>query len=81
MGPDHQPVNREASWDGASQGERAWPPGPGFANLGRALAAAGTRPRQAAKITIYVAGHRHEYLPAIDAAQASLFADHNGQTP
>jgi enamine deaminase RidA (YjgF/YER057c/UK114 family) len=45
-------------------------PGPGFANVGRALAAAGAGPRQVAKITIYVAGHRHEYLPAIDAARA-----------
>jgi hypothetical protein len=45
-------------------------PGPGFANLGRVLAAAGAGARQVAKITIYVAGHRHEYLPAIDAARA-----------
>jgi enamine deaminase RidA (YjgF/YER057c/UK114 family) len=28
-----------------------------FANLGRALAAAGAGPRHVAKITIYVAGH------------------------
>jgi hypothetical protein len=25
---------------------------------------------QVAKITIYIAGHRHEYLPTIDAARA-----------
>jgi hypothetical protein len=56
-------------------------PSPGSANLGRALAAAGRRPKASRKITIYAAGHRHEYLPAIDAARASLFADHNGQTP
>jgi enamine deaminase RidA (YjgF/YER057c/UK114 family) len=47
-----------------------------FANLGRALAAAGAAPGHVAKIAIYVAGHRHECLPAIDAARASLFADH-----
>jgi enamine deaminase RidA (YjgF/YER057c/UK114 family) len=47
-----------------------------FANLGRALAAAGAGPWHIAKITIYVAGHRHECLPAIDAARAGLFADH-----
>jgi enamine deaminase RidA (YjgF/YER057c/UK114 family) len=47
-----------------------------FANLGRALAAAGAGPRHVAKITIYVAGHRHECPPAIDAARAGLFADH-----
>ena len=40
----------------------------GFANLGRALAAAGAGPGQVAKITIYIAGHRHEYLPAIATA-------------
>ncbi|HEV8279727.1 MAG TPA: hypothetical protein VGQ26_29105 [Streptosporangiaceae bacterium] len=34
------------------------------AHLGRALAAAGAGPRHVAKITIYVAGHRHECLPA-----------------
>jgi enamine deaminase RidA (YjgF/YER057c/UK114 family) len=47
-----------------------------FANLGRTLAAAGAGPRHVAKITIYVAGHQHECLPAIDAARAGLFADH-----
>ena len=47
-----------------------------FANLGRALAAAGAGPGHVAKITIYVAGHRHECLPAIDTARAGLFAGH-----
>jgi enamine deaminase RidA (YjgF/YER057c/UK114 family) len=41
-----------------------------FANLGRALAGASAGPGQVAKITIYIAGHRHEYLPTIDAARA-----------
>ena len=47
-----------------------------FANLGRALAAAGARPGHVAKITIYVVGHRREYLPIIEEARASLFGDH-----
>jgi len=52
-----------------------------FANLGRALAAAGAGPGLVAKITIYVAGHQHECLPAIDTARAGLFADTNRQLP
>ncbi|HEY6648932.1 MAG TPA: RidA family protein [Mycobacterium sp.] len=47
-----------------------------FANLGRALAAAGARPEQVAKITIYVVGHRPEYLPVIEAGRVALFGDH-----
>jgi enamine deaminase RidA (YjgF/YER057c/UK114 family) len=47
-----------------------------FANLGRALAAAGAHPQQVAKITIYVAQHRPEYLPVIERARATLFGDH-----
>jgi enamine deaminase RidA (YjgF/YER057c/UK114 family) len=34
------------------------------------------RPRHVAEITIYVAGHRHQCRPAIDAPRAGLFADH-----
>jgi enamine deaminase RidA (YjgF/YER057c/UK114 family) len=47
-----------------------------FANLGHALAAAGTGPGQVAKITIYVVHHRPEYLPVIEQARVELFADH-----
>lgn len=47
-----------------------------FANLGRALAAAGARPEQVAKITIYVVGHRPEYLPVIEEGRVVLFGDH-----
>src|SRR5215467_14767254 len=47
-----------------------------FANLGRALTAAGARPGQVAKITIYVVHHRPEYLPVIEQARLSLFGDH-----
>jgi enamine deaminase RidA (YjgF/YER057c/UK114 family) len=47
-----------------------------FANLGRALAAAGADPGQVAKITIYVVHHRPEYLPVIEQARLDLFGDH-----
>jgi enamine deaminase RidA (YjgF/YER057c/UK114 family) len=47
-----------------------------FANVGRALAAAGARPEQVAKITIFVVDYRHEYLSAIEAGRVALFDDH-----
>jgi enamine deaminase RidA (YjgF/YER057c/UK114 family) len=48
-----------------------------FANLGRALAAAGARPEQVARITIYVVDYRRdEHLPIIEAARVELFGDH-----
>jgi enamine deaminase RidA (YjgF/YER057c/UK114 family) len=39
-------------------------------------AAAGARPEQVAKITIYVVGHRPEYLPAIADARIAVFGAH-----
>jgi enamine deaminase RidA (YjgF/YER057c/UK114 family) len=47
-----------------------------FANVGRALAAAGARPEDVARITIYVVHHRPEYLPVIEAARVAAFGDH-----
>jgi enamine deaminase RidA (YjgF/YER057c/UK114 family) len=47
-----------------------------FANLGRALSAAGARPDQVTRIGIYVVGHRREYLPIIEEARVGLFGDH-----
>jgi enamine deaminase RidA (YjgF/YER057c/UK114 family) len=47
-----------------------------FANLGRALAAAGARPDQVTKITIFVTNYRREYLPVIEAARVMLFGEH-----
>jgi enamine deaminase RidA (YjgF/YER057c/UK114 family) len=47
-----------------------------FGNLGRALAAAGARPEQVSKITIYVVNHKREYLPVIEEARVALFGDH-----
>jgi enamine deaminase RidA (YjgF/YER057c/UK114 family) len=48
-----------------------------FANLGRALAAAGAAPTQVARITIYVVNYsRDECLPIIEEARVGLFGDH-----
>lgn len=47
-----------------------------FANLGRALAAAGARPEQVPRITIFVVHHRREYLSAIEEGRVALFGDH-----
>ena len=48
-----------------------------FGNLGRALAAAGARPDQVTKITIYLVNYkRDEHLPIVEKARITLFADH-----
>jgi enamine deaminase RidA (YjgF/YER057c/UK114 family) len=47
-----------------------------FANVGRGLAAAGARPSDVARITIYVVGHRPDYLDDISAARIAVFGDH-----
>jgi len=51
-----------------------------LANLVRGCRAV-AGPRHVAKITIYVTGHRHEYLPAIDAAGRGPFAGYDRQMP
>jgi len=48
-----------------------------FANLGRALAAAGAAPTQVTRITIYVVNYnRDECLPNIEKARVELFGEH-----
>ncbi|MGD0452548.1 MAG: RidA family protein [Solirubrobacteraceae bacterium] len=47
-----------------------------FANVGRALAAAGARPDQVTKITIFVARFSRDELPAIEAGRVALFGEH-----
>ena len=47
-----------------------------FRNVGRALSAAGARPEQVTKITIFVVHYRREYLPAIESARVGLFGTH-----
>jgi enamine deaminase RidA (YjgF/YER057c/UK114 family) len=48
-----------------------------FANLGRALAAAGALPKHVARITVYVVDYQRDYhLPIIEAARVTLFGDH-----
>jgi len=61
----------------AGQGDFAAQARLAFGNLGRALAAAGARPEQVCKITIYVVDYkRDEHVPIIEAAQIALFGDH-----
>ncbi|HMF67942.1 MAG TPA: RidA family protein [Phyllobacterium sp.] len=47
-----------------------------FANIGRALAAAGAEPQQVTKLTIFVANYRREHLAMIEAGRLALFGDH-----
>jgi enamine deaminase RidA (YjgF/YER057c/UK114 family) len=47
-----------------------------FSNIGRALSAAGARPEQVTKITIFVVDYRREHLSAIEAGRLALFGDH-----
>jgi enamine deaminase RidA (YjgF/YER057c/UK114 family) len=47
-----------------------------FANIGRALAAAGARPQQVTKLTIFVANYKREHLTMIEEGRISLFGDH-----
>ncbi|MBA8876623.1 RidA family protein [Phyllobacterium myrsinacearum] len=47
-----------------------------FANIGRALAAAGARPEQVTKLTIFVANYRREHLDMIEQGRVALFGDH-----
>jgi enamine deaminase RidA (YjgF/YER057c/UK114 family) len=47
-----------------------------FTNIGRALAAAGARPDQVAKITIYVVDYQRECLQTIEDARVAVFGDH-----
>ena len=47
-----------------------------YANLGRALTAAGARPEQVTKITIYVVHHQPEHLPVMERARKHLFGEH-----
>lgn len=68
--PEDAQGNLVGAGDLASQARQV------FANLGRALAAAGARPGQVAKITIYVVHHRPGYLPVIEEARLGLFGEH-----
>jgi enamine deaminase RidA (YjgF/YER057c/UK114 family) len=62
--------------DLVAQGDLAAQARQAFANVGRALAAAGARPDEVARITIYVVDHRPEYLPQISQARIAVFGDH-----
>jgi enamine deaminase RidA (YjgF/YER057c/UK114 family) len=69
-------VAEDARGDLVARGDLAGQARQAFANLGRALRAAGAEPSQVARITIYVVGHRPEYLPLISAARRTVFGDH-----
>jgi enamine deaminase RidA (YjgF/YER057c/UK114 family) len=47
-----------------------------FANIGRCLRAAGARPDQVTKLTIFVANYTRDHLPEIEQGRISLFGDH-----
>jgi enamine deaminase RidA (YjgF/YER057c/UK114 family) len=47
-----------------------------FSNLGRALAGAGARPDQVARLGIFVVALHEDRLPAIETARVALFGDH-----
>jgi enamine deaminase RidA (YjgF/YER057c/UK114 family) len=47
-----------------------------FANVGRALDAAGALPEDVTKISIFVVRYRPEYLPVIEEARVALFGEH-----
>jgi enamine deaminase RidA (YjgF/YER057c/UK114 family) len=47
-----------------------------FANIGRCLKAAGARPDQVTKLTIFVANYKRDYLPMIETGRVSLFGNH-----
>ena len=68
--PEDAEGNLVAPNDVAAQARQA------FANLGRALQAVGAVPEQVARITIYVVGHRAEYLPLISEARIAAFGDY-----
>jgi enamine deaminase RidA (YjgF/YER057c/UK114 family) len=69
-------VAEDALGNVAGRGDMAAQARLAFANLGRALAAGGARPDQVAKITIFVAQYRRDYLPVIEAGRIALFGDH-----
>jgi enamine deaminase RidA (YjgF/YER057c/UK114 family) len=68
--PEDQQGNLVGAGDLAAQARQV------FANLGRALDAAGALLEQVAKITIFVVDLRREHLPMIEEARVSLFGEH-----
>ncbi|MEU4192326.1 RidA family protein [Kribbella sp. NPDC026611] len=47
-----------------------------FANLGRALAAAGARPDQVTRLGIYLVGYLREHQAIVQEARVAVFGDH-----
>jgi enamine deaminase RidA (YjgF/YER057c/UK114 family) len=68
--PEDERGNLVGAEDLAAQAQQV------FANLGRALTAAGARPDDVTRISIFVVDYRRDQLPLIDEARATLFGDH-----
>ena len=69
-------VSEDAKGNLVGPGDLAAQAHQAFANVGRALAAAGAGPEQVTKITIFVVHHRPEYLPDISEARIAVFGAH-----
>jgi len=69
-------VAEDGGGDLVAPGDLAGQASQAFANVGRALAAAGATTAQVTKLTIYVVHHRPEYLADISAARIAVFGDH-----
>ena len=69
-------VSETAEGEFVGEGDFAFQARQAFANVGRALVAAGVGVEAVARITIYVVDHRPEYLPLISAARVAVFGDH-----
>jgi enamine deaminase RidA (YjgF/YER057c/UK114 family) len=68
--PEDEPGNLVGRGDLAVQARQV------FANVGRALDAAGALPGDVAKISIFVVRYRPEYLSVIEEGRVALFGDH-----
>jgi enamine deaminase RidA (YjgF/YER057c/UK114 family) len=69
-------VSENADGELVGEGDFAAQARQAFANVGRAVRAAGAEPGQVARLTIYVVDHRPEYLPLISEARVAVFGEH-----
>ena len=69
-------VSEDAEGNLVAPGDLAAQARQAFANLGARSPAAGARPDQVARITIYVVGHRPALLPDVAAARIAVFGKH-----
>jgi len=74
--PSGAGANFSSSWRLVAPGDLAGQARQTFANVGRALAAAGARPNQVTKITTYIVGYKPEYRTLVADPRTALFGDH-----